>query len=66
MIYLIIYLIGFIWAYYLGRKIKRKNCPNTYNWGDVFIIVFCSLLSYLMVFLIFDQAYPNFKINLLT
>jgi len=49
MIYL--YILGFIVSYVLIKRLRGKKETNN-TWGDVFLTVFCSLLSWATVILI--------------
>lgn len=43
---LIIYLIGYIWSYYLWRKILREAQKDSYSWSDIFTASIFSIASY--------------------
>jgi len=59
MIYLIIYLIGCISAYYLSRKELRKQEGESYNWNSVMVVLICSLLSWFWVVIIWVSTDNN-------
>lgn len=56
--YIIIYLIGFVIAYYRTRKVIRDNQPPK-NWNEVIIIFIPSLFSWIIVFI---DIYDNIKL----
>lgn len=60
--YLVIYLIGYVLAYYTGRYIIRIEAGKYYDWNDVKGIAFYSILSYIS-FLFFIIAYVIGKIK---
>lgn len=42
LIYFIIYITGYISAYFLGRHNRRKNLGEKYDWSTVrFLLCFC-------------------------
>ncbi len=49
---LLIYLIGFILTYYLTRKFFRKELKEKYSWGNVFIAILFSSISFIGLVLI--------------
>lgn len=49
---LLIYLIGFILTYYLTRKALRKELKEQYSWGQVFIVILFSSVSFIGLFII--------------
>ena len=52
MIYaIIIYIFGYISAYYMGRKNFRKNHVD-YTWADVRFLLFFSIISWMSFFII--------------
>ncbi len=62
---LIIYLIGFILTYYLTRKFFRKELKAKYSWGNVFIAILFSSISFIGLFIItiiylYDTKPPKF------
>lgn len=46
MIFLIIYLIGFLILFYIYRKYLRKTYGDSYSWKNVFLVIFISLFSW--------------------
>lgn len=43
MIWLILYIIGYIGSYYIGRKLFRKSYKENYAWIDVYYILLSSI-----------------------
>ena len=61
--YLIIYLVGFLLSYILGRKIIRLQNGEYYNFNNVGIIFIVSLFSYLGVVLFGFMLIGNYLTN---
>lgn len=61
---ILIYLAGYIVAYYSLRKIIKGVNPAYYNWGDVIIIGIFSLFSWVTVGIILLAAAGAFIIHL--
>ena len=61
--YLIIYLVGFLLSYILGRKIIRLQNGEYYNFNDVGTIFIVSLFSYLGVVLFGFMLIGNYLTN---
>ena len=62
---LLIYLIEFILTYYLTRKFFRKELKEKYSWGNVFIAIIFSSISFIGLFMIaiiylYDTKPPKF------
>lgn len=59
MIGLIIYLVGFVLAYVLCKRIRNRQNEN--EWDDVFWTIVASFLSYISVFIFLILEVTNNK-----
>jgi len=55
MIFVYIYLIGYVFAYYIVRRELRKY--KYYNWNDVGAVVICGFFSWLVVIVYLCDRY---------
>ena len=68
---LIIYLIGVVISYYLGRYFSRKILKDDYGYQDVLLIFVSSLGSFISVFgilltyfyFVIEEKFKNIKPN---
>ena len=68
---LIIYLIGVVISYYLGRYFVRKYLKEDYGYVDIFLIFIASLASFASVvaisltyfYLVIEEKFENKKPN---
>ena len=45
--FIIVYLLGYVASYRMGRKYLRKDFPDSYSWSTIVFILAMSLFSWI-------------------